>query len=809
MPELGSRVSQQYEECRQNLEHFIRRCESLASSLNEATTRLQLIDTLFLECLAWDKDHVVCELAHGGEYADYTFSTFRPVLIVEAKREGNYFELPAGTDRLEHSLSSLMRDLPTLRAALKQASGYCQSRGVPYGVVTNGRQVVAFVAARNDGVAPLDGRALVFASPTLMRDNFLDLWQALSRPGMEENRLKYRLIGGLPELPRKLSATLNNYPGLKARNLLQTDLQILSEIIIEDLTRSPELESKFLKECYCQSGALSQFALTSKAVLAARYSALFDSSRPGPSAVPATTKSGTSSDLLAVSLARRPILLLGDVGVGKTSFIRHLIKVEAAGVFASAIALHLDLGLKATLSIDLRLFVLDEIESQLRNLYDIDIRERNFVRGVYDLDLKRFAAGIHADLKTHDPGKFLEKEIEYLEGTLVGNKSQHLKRALEHVSRGRKKQIVLFLDNADQRDERTQELAFLIAQEFAETWPAMVFVALRPETFHRSRNIGALTGYHAKAFTISPPRIDLVIEKRLRFALKIARGEIPVPSLDAIGIKLENLPKIIDILLYSIKADDRLMEFIDNISAGNVRLALDFVKAFIGSGHVDTQKMLDILAEQGSYNIAVHEFLRAVIYGDHEYYDPNASVIANLFDLSSVDGKEHFLVSLLLGLLQHAAGPDVRNGFVDTGKVYEQLQGLGFVPDQIDVAIARAAEKNLIETSARRIPEPGQRPPQSLRVTTRGAYHFERLASQFQYVDAVVVDTPILLREKRVQLNDARTLGERLARAETFAAYLDEQWLALEGTASGFNWCDSSSKLKSEIAWIRRTRMGH
>ncbi len=55
----------------------------------------------------------------------------------------------------------------------------------------------------------------------------------------------------------------------------------------------------------------------------------------------------------------------------------------------------------------------------------------------------------------------------------------------------------------------------------------IVFVCLRPETVHRTKKVsGALSGYHTKAFTIAPPRIDEVILKRLVFAQRIASGEI-------------------------------------------------------------------------------------------------------------------------------------------------------------------------------------------------------------------------------------------------------------------------------------------
>ena len=801
-------MSDGYEECRDNLERLMTWYESRVGSRNEATTRLHLIDCLFLKCLGWPKEAVVLEDSQDKEYADYTFSTYRPILIVEAKREGDYFELPAGVNRLEHSIPALMRDYPNLKRAINQSARYCQSRGVPIAAVTNGHQLVAFVATRNDGTAPLDGRALVFDSLTRMLENFLELWQALSRPGIEERKLQYRLIGGYPELPRKLAATLNGYPRLKLRNVLQTDLQILSELVIEDLVRMPDLEPRFLEECYSKSGPLSQFALTSKTVLAARYAALFDASHPGPTIIPATTKTGISPDLLAASLARRPILLLGDVGVGKTTFIRHLIKVEAAGIFEKAIALHLDLGSSATLTADLRTFILDEIEKQLLENYQIDIYERNFVRGAYDWDLKRFSSSIYGDLKASAPEAYAEKELEHLDA-LVNHKEHHLKRSLEHITRARRKQIVTFLDNTDQRDDPTQEHVFLVAQELAEDWPMLVFVALRPETFHRSKKIGALTGYHAKAFTISPPRIDLVIKKRLNFALKITSGQIPIPRLEKIGLKLENLPTIMRILLKSLEDNEQLLECIENVSAGNVRLALDLIKAFIGSGHVDTQKMLDIEREEhGNYLIPLHEFLRAVIYGDGEYYDPSTSPVANIFDISTPDPKEHFLLPFTINILHSATGPDVKEGFVETSGVYERLQGMGFTPDQIDTAIARGHEKKLIETSARKLPEPGQRMPDSLRVTPTGVYHTLRLAGEFQYLDAVVVDTPILDKMARGLIGDAKGFNQRLDRAETFARYLDEQWLKVDVTAD-FDWRSASNALSRQVAGIRRSQQNH
>ena len=220
-----------YDTCRGELEQLVDWYRPRVEERNEADTRFQLVDRLFFDCLGWDKEDVKLEESYNREYTDYAFSAPRRLFIVEAKKEGDYFELPAGETRIEQSLISLSKRYPNLKEALEQAAGYCQTRGVPFGAVTNGHQLVAFVGTRSDGLPPLDGRALVFSSLQFMLDNFLELWQAVSKPGIEDKRLQHRLLGeGLPELPPKPSATITGYPSVKGRNNLQTDLQIVSEL---------------------------------------------------------------------------------------------------------------------------------------------------------------------------------------------------------------------------------------------------------------------------------------------------------------------------------------------------------------------------------------------------------------------------------------------------------------------------------------------------------------------------------------------------------------------------------------------------
>jgi hypothetical protein len=774
---------------------------------NEATTRLHLIDSLLFDCLRWRKTDALAEeeqRTNRKEYTDYTFYAPRRVMILEAKREGDSFEIPAGKVALKYSLKSLSKGNPGLKAAVEQVSGYCQSRGVGIAAICNGHQLIAFIGARDDGHSPIDGDAIVFPSLHFMVQHFVQLWNALSRPGIEDKCLRSRLLGlHQPQLPPSLASRISPYPGVKGRNLFQVDLHLMSELIIEDAAYSEELEETFLRECYCPSGALSQHSLASKAILSARYAALFTKDAPGPTTASVTEKSHLSKDFVADTFSRRPILLLGDVGVGKTTFIRHLIKIDAAELFSKAITIRVDLGSKATLiKSDWKAFVVQEITEQLLNKYEIDIDEDSFVRQVYRSELQRFRRGIFKSLLESDEPAFKDKERGLLEKKLA-NRPDHLKCAVAHLRKNQNRQVVIFIDNADQRGDATQDDAFLIAQEIAEHWLALVYLPLRPETFHDSTQTGALTGYHPKAFTIEPPRTDRVIMKRLLFALDIINGKITLPQLPGtLAARLPELGAVIRSFMGSMKQNPELPECIDNIAGGNIRLALELVMRFFGSGHVDTENIVKKYNSPEGWTISLHEFLRATIFRDAVHYDRASSPVANLFDVCAVDPREHFLLALILGLLRQAMHSHESHGFCEIPDVYRTFQGVGLTADQIDYAIVRAYRKHLIETPAARSPDDRESPPRTLRVTTVGLYHVDRLASLFTYIDAVLVATPIFDGDVLANLIDDDRIEMRIARAVSFQKYLDAQWSKAGISGTAFDWIQSSTELSADIAAV-------
>ncbi|MET9331937.1 hypothetical protein ABZX78_12135 [Streptomyces cellulosae] len=769
---------------------------------NEATTRMHLIDRIVFDALQWPRDQCTPEESHGGLYADYVLGLPKRQMIWEAKKEDVYFELPVETKTREVSLPSLARNNGNLDAALKQVGGYCTSRGIPVAVASNGRQLVAFIGSRIDGVPPTQGRAIIFRSLAEMRDDFQTLWNCLSYPAIERRHLESRLTKeALAPPPEKLAGRLLRYPGVKRRNELEHELRTLGEIFLQDLVKDEDFKDEFIEKCYCSSGALSQYALISKEILRNRYAASGQGMKK--TVTSASDKKGVSKDLLnavlAKSVTKRPVILLGDVGVGKTSFIKNLVSVEASEELKRGIVLYVDFGREPALRTDLQNYVLDSFERQLRHDHQINLTSDSFVRGIYHGDLLALRDGIYGFLREEDPVAYRLKEVELL-AAKIENKSGHLKNAIEHLTSGERRTVVIFLDNIDQRQDDFQEEVFLIAQSMAETWPVTCFVTLRPSTYNKSRRQGSLSAYQNRVFTISPPRIDLVVQKRLEFALEQLRDGGLTLSGEGVSVESHMLREYIEVIVDSIERNSSLAECIDNVSAGNVRDALDLLTIFVGSGHVDTGKILEIKIRTGKYFIPLHEFLRAVIYGDNEHYSPENSFVANMFDVISLNGSEHFLMPHMIDYcLRSSQSPNSEAGYVLQHEVFSYLQSLGYRDLQISSAFARAERAKLCDFAMA-----DEEAPTRLRITQRGAYILRKLVTEFVYVDAVVVDTPILDEGFREIIADVWNIEDRLDRAAHFVGYLDTCWEEAPRPEGGFDWPSVSSALSRSIEEVRR-----
>lgn len=798
---------------RTNLENLIveERAKQVSPDRNEAETRFHIIDYIIEHCLDWSRSEIEVERHERGKFTDYELGSPR-IAILEAKREGIVFEIPAGTNKLKIDMPSLCAMSPEAKEAIVQAQEYCGKRGVPIGIVSNGHQFIAFLASRQDGISVLDADAVLFKSLDHLLEKFSVAWQLLSKEGLKEKNIVRYLSTGENVIPHKLSARLVDFPKIRYASDIQATLKQLSELLIQDVLETKEVEALFFKECYCESGALSKYALLSRNILDARYASMFSTSEPHPhtASVKNKKKDTFASDVIAEALSRRPIVLIGDVGVGKTSFVKNLVYNSAYEEFKNSLYIYIDLGSKGALTADLKTFVLEEIERQLFSVYDVDLHEDGFVRGVYHQEISRFANSVWGRAYKDDPVKYEEALLTDLSKKL-GSNDQHLKASILHISKARKKQIIIFLDNADQRDFLIQQDAFIISQELANSWAATVFIAVRPQTFYKSKRSGALTAYPHKIFTISPPRVDVVIDKRLKFALDMAEGQIPLETLDFVRVNARSLACFLKALIVSLDQSEALQEFLVNITGGNIRAVIEFVTGFIGSPNVDAEKIIKHMEEQGSYAVPIHEFTKSALLGDFSHYNADTSLAMNVFDVSSPDRREHFLVLIMLSFLNNDGPHKDRDGFCATAKLVGEMQNFGFTNNQVEVALRKTTNKKLIETSQRLTFEEDEsgligEMPSSFRITSVGAYHLKRWCGTFTYLDAMVFDTPIFDGDafnSMLRKVESLRIEDRYDRSIIFKSYLLRVWRDFSSPPTYFNFSDYVQQENSTFERVR------
>ncbi|MEW4458135.1 hypothetical protein AB1K42_08575 [Roseibium algicola] len=764
------------------LEKFSSELSTESSFWNEAQNRFQIIDRLLSEGLGWDRTLIEVENTDGsGGRADYLLG--KPVRVVlEAKREALDWKLPPSTPgKKSRGLANLIAACDNFKNVVHQVIPYCSIRGVPTAVVCNGRQTAVFQAIVV-GTSPLNGQCFVFDGLQEHIDKFPLLWELLSPDGVQENRAFQRLAQfRSPRIPAKASTGIPEPYKHRYRSDLQESLSTIAGLLLEDIEDNPKTRSEFYQECYVPLEANNRHLLLSKNIIERRYKRSGDGSSS-----PVSFGGNSVSDLTdqaAPLLGSKPIVVLGDVGVGKSSFFENLQLNIITGT-EDSIYLPINLGIKANLSGTIKDFILSEIPETLKEKFDIDIHSKEFIETIYHKELIDFDGRPEGSYKELDEIEYARERISFIK-EFTARKDAHLHASFAHLAHGQNRKITLVIDNADQRSFAVQQEAFLIAQELAATRNLTVFIALRPSTFYTSKASGALSAYQNKILSISPPPVDEVIVKRIAFALRVAEGKAAPGAMEGIKLNLNNIALFLTASLRSIRSNNNIKQFLSNISGGNTRAVIELITGFCGSPNVDCQKIIDIEARTGNYKVPLHEFTKHALLGEFSYYNPQSSQLAtNVFDVSMADKREHFLLPLIVAFLASNHGIRDNDGFIFGEDIKAEMQRLGFLFDQIEPALRKAAGGKLIETPHshfREIPVEDKYSAFSFhfRATSVGLYHIKFWCGSFPFLDATSTDTPIFDEDARRIINDSAAsfqIESRYKKATAFRSYLEQCW---------------------------------
>ena len=770
------------------LQHIINEFPPDSPHWNEAQNRFQFVDRLLTECLGWEKPNIEVESFDDlGGRSDYLLGS-PPKAVLETKREVLRFEVPPiAKPAVTRKLAPLLSSSKPFSDAVCQVIPYCAIRGAQIAIVCNGPQLAIFQAIV-PGHSPLEGECYFFDGFNSYIDKFSTLWKLLSPEGITEN-CAYRDLAlyRTPRIPEKGSASIAEPNKYRYRSTFQENLRSLSSLLLEEIEDNPDLKASFYEECYVPIQANNRHLLQSKNIIEARYRrGSGDGIAPEQLDTVTSVSNGnvTFSQPAIEVTGSRPIVVIGDVGVGKTSFFENLFQKLDATDKANTYFIQIDLGTKATLSDNIKSYVLTEIPRILKSTYGVDIEAADFVNAIYFGDLADFDKSVKGMWKGVDDIAYQRERIAFL-AEKINHRDRHLHASLGHLANGRNKKIVLILDNADQRSFDVQQEAFMIAQELAASRSLIVFVALRPSTFYLSKTNGALSAYQNKVLTIAPPPADEVVQKRLIFAARVAEGSVAPATLAGIRLNLGNVVLFLRATLRSIRASEKIRLFLSNITGGNTRAVIELITGFFGSPNVDSEKIVRVESASNSYQIPLHEFTKHALLGEYAYFNSQSSLVAcNIFDVKMADPREHFLCSFIIAFLNSNLGILNNDGFVHGNEILNEIRSYGFVEEQIRFALRRLAKKRLIETPQahyREIQVEDHEPPEQFhfRATSVGIYHLRFWTGSFAFLDAVCTDTPIFDEATRsvvAKLASSFAIGDRYNRANAFRKYLENQW---------------------------------
>jgi hypothetical protein len=768
---------------------------------NEATTRLRAIDTILFDVLAWEKTDVECErYVRANGFADYAFLDGKSIpLILEAKKSGATFLLP---DReypdTPVGFPLIAQECKEADAALRQALGYAAQLAARYIAITNGHQwIIALTWVNNQTV---DERSVfIFESVDAIRAKFARFWDCFGPDGVRKNRAAALLLESRKApAPSKLAERIVGYPASATRNLLVNQIEVVVAGVLEEVKRE-EGDIEFLTECYVEPESGASSLAHAKEMLMQRLEA---DERLASEVIDAR-------DVSAMILhydSERPIVVLGKVGHGKSTFLQYLRKVKAKDVLDKYFQIEIDFIDRPDSRDLVGKFVYDEIERQLRNNYQITLTDDNIVRGALHMDLDRFARSVEGRAYEHGSDQYKKAELEYIKGILA-DRHVFLEKVLHHFRSGRNSSIAIFFDNLDRRNEPIQEEAFLRASAIARDCAALVFVCLRPGTFYHSRKLGVLDSVAPKIINVVSPKTHALVERRIRFAKRIALGELPVqvPFGPTFSAELPRTAVFLECVAQSFHRSKKLSALFDQVSNGNARDMLSFVSQVLTSQHLDTGKIVNKF-QRGGYQIAEHEVLRALLFGNYRHYYANTSQFINLFDIQRADAAEHFSRFIALDQLRRVPDGSPNYCFVSLEMVLRSLYQIGFSEEHAKDTIRFLFEHRYCEA---RVPvEKWGSEVKEIRITPLGRYHITELVRNFVYMDAVVVDTPILDDKARATILDVDHIKQRLERCEIFMAYLNECANAIGDIEFQQAWkemtaavLDNVSRIKASIAF--------
>lgn len=724
---------------------------------NEAATRLEVVDGILENVLGWPRaDFQPEHSTESGSFTDYLLRSHRsPLVIVEAKRAGKTFNLPAKYRKREYGAGSLCSyGGPELKAAMTQAAEYCNQTAAQFAVVTNGRQWIVFrgLARRDRGWGAFP--AIVFSNPALNPEVFVEFWSLLSKERVLQGSLTARFRDEVlppPEFVKVPNANLRASVTAPAREDVEEIAVLLEHYFDEIIQRD---HGDMLTHCFVDDPDHHEYGRRLQGLLKEQLFALTsEDADKGAEHITADeltkAKFRKMVDTLSVEDRARIVLIVGRVGAGKTTFLHWFFKeLETESGYVRFI---LDLLPDAQAAVTPRE---DEVQRLSRKILEavsdryhdranfgqeFDPYALSTLRTIYSSAVRRLRDGPMQLIYARDPGQF---EIDLAAELQERSKdaADLLPKYMRYIAARTNRPFCLVIDNVDRATHQYQKFVYGFAKTIATQIPGVITISMRDTTYSRAREEGFLdTTINDTVFQLNPPNLKTVISRRIKYLSRQAKDPSGTPRrlrplLASAEGRIDYLRKLL------LVEDDTARLLITCLANRSVRRALYLLRQYAQSPWAWAPY------PAGGAGNAV---LRALMCGRSYIYRSAESSVENIFSVPTDIRGSHFMAVTLLAYLDWCSESGKKASSI--GDIVEDMGSWGHPQGLVMSTLERIVRLGLVESDNRFIalPEEGPvRPSRAdldygdrIRLSPAGYFYLHELSRNPVYRAFVAGDT--------------------------------------------------------------------
>ncbi|WP_313150790.1 P-loop NTPase fold protein [Lysinibacillus capsici] len=728
--------------------------------LNEADTRLKIIDTLFIDILGWDKrdlelEHSIGDTKQDQEhktlFADYLLESDNNLFLIEAKRNERYFSLPSSNHRTYKKESGFLATNKDNKKFIDQAVQYMNKIGTPFCVLCNGLQLI--IIRRRTVRVKRD--ILVFKNIEDIDRNFIDFYSILSPLGKGVNYLdevleKFDTIRQPPIFGKRIFDSLVD-------KLEQTSNATVKGVMDEYITNyfseltTSKAKIETLKECYVDpKGKFSQFSqhlkqkIVSSQINELQYASVSDE--------PKAWGFGSFEKQYITKLKENEnsvFVLVGGVGAGKTTFLNYFYFYELDdAIRKNLIWLNIDFLYFSDSKDKVNDFIANEISEYLKSeaLSKFGVNKYEVKLKIYEKEIESYKEGL-PDFITKNQSRLddliFEKLTEWESDDYI-----HLTKIFRYLREELNQKVCFVFDNTDQKVDDEQVEVLMSAFKWARDFQATIITSLRLENYFDIKDRPPFDAYQPITFRIEPPSVKELLSKRLHASKQYPKEHFIIDinrmgSPKAMKIPIAKFVAILENTLNK-SSDYSIEEMLESLSGGNMRRILLIFKNFIQSGNFTLYQNYSLIKRMQEASLTYQEVLGSIALGDNKYYQSVDSPIQNLFAFNPNDGfNSHFSTLYLLKYLESKAQTinQYNNGFIMIEELYQKFDCLFSTIEDMKQEVGLLLNHFIVDSNI------GERKAlhntTSIAISELGIYYLNNFLKDWNYFKYIMIDTSL------------------------------------------------------------------